>query len=158
MVAKEKKDRNLLELDIDSDRSFLNQNTWKRRFNLLKRSSAEWAARVSAKPLINTLTVETMVTNRQNLQFLTIFERTQANTTLCFLQRAIRVRRSLVQDYGQFLNGIRVQALRRRRRRVASVAGIEAGWEWALIAADPASVEEEESNEEDNGEKDDDEE
>lgn len=105
------------------------------------------------KPLINTLAVEIMVAPGQNLNFLAVSELAQADAALALLPRALlAVRRRVVQDYGQLLDGGGVKSLRRcERRRVG-------GGEAALESADPARVDEENSDQEDNGKEHDDEE
>ncbi|KAF1870414.1 hypothetical protein Lal_00003620 [Lupinus albus] len=66
------------------------------------------------------------------------------------------VYRRLVQYDGQFFNRCRVKSLRRRwRRRVAGLGGGGGGegeWEVAVVAADPARVEEENGDEKGNRE------
>ncbi|KAF1864418.1 hypothetical protein Lal_00021839 [Lupinus albus] len=101
-----------------------------------------------------------MLTLWKNLNFLTIFKLSQTYATLAFLPRAaVMFRRRLVQDDGKFFNQIRVESLwRRRKRRVAGLGGGGGGegyGEVAVVAANPARVEEENGDEESNGENED---
>ena len=114
------------------------------------------------EPLINAIAMEIVVAPRKNLQLLAVDELAEADAALGFLPRAaVGVRRRLVQDDGQPLDGRGVQTLRWQwRRRVARLGGVRRGWDGvaAVVAADPARVEEEDGDEKDNGEEYDDEE
>lgn len=151
-LKKRKKEKNL-ELEVNSKGWFLNQNLREGRFNL-ERSSAKRATRVMSEPLVNTITVEIVVTRRQNLHFLAVSELAEADAALRFVPRAfLAVRRRVVEDYGQFLDGSWVHSLRlRERRRVGGCGGERGGGEASLVAANPARVDEENSDEENNGE------
>lgn len=57
-----------------------------------------------------------------------------------------------MKDNGKFLNQIGVQSLRRLRWRRVDRGGERGGWETAMVAADPTSVEEKNDYEKENGE------